>query len=53
MIGFLVTFSAAYLDMAGGCSCNKEVLHRVSEERNKLHSVSRRCAGVPVHGGGP
>lgn len=53
MIGFLGTSSAAYLDMAGGCTCFKEVLYAVSAEGNQLYCCARRCAGVSIHGERP
>jgi len=53
MIGFLDTWSAAHLDMAGSCTCFKKVLHAVSTEGNQLSCCARRCAGVFIFGGGP
>lgn len=53
MIDFHVTWSAGDLDMDGGCTCHKGVLHRTSSEGNQLHYHSRRCAGVSAHAEGP
>jgi len=53
MVDFLVTWSAAHLDMAGLCTCHKGVLHGASEEGNHLCCCTRRCAGVSAHEEGP